>query len=459
MPAVQVVAGAQRGRRLASPSSTPPPRGRRRRRGPRRPARRRWPRPGRGCARRCRRRRPAGRRPGTPPAARPNCSRPSTYDAVRSRAPATTPAAVRQSPAIASSRSSRAHARHRSGVEQARRGRRRAPRCASGSPLDEPDGSSVTPGPAGSTSATTARAVARSRARAAAAAPSAYGHADLAAGRTPCRRRERRRRLHGDAAPGLAQRRAEQRPAVGDAGQQRRLLGVACRAAARVSAPQQSVSHTGRCTPRAAGLAQQHGHLGEAEALAAVRLGHRQRQQTRRGERRPVRVERRRWRGRAPRRPRARDRLGRLGHRRRCSRPEPRCLLPSRGRMPPNCNLFYSRPDPAGEREDRMTLPSPREVLRRQVYMPWARIPTGRMVELPGRGLDVRHRHPGPDPGRADDRAAARGGLHRPAHLVPRDPAAVAALPRGHHGPALARTRHPVPRSSRSTTAPTTWPR
>lgn len=33
-----------------------------------------------------------------------------------------------------------------------------------------------------------------------------------------------------------------------------------------------------------------------------------------------------------------------------------------------------------------MGLFSPRDLIRRQVYMPWARIPPGRMVELPGRG-------------------------------------------------------------------------
>lgn len=44
-------------------------------------------------------------------------------------------------------------------------------------------------------------------------------------------------------------------------------------------------------------------------------------------------------------------------------------------------------------------LPSPRDLIRRQVYLPWARIPAGRLVELPGRGgttyvTDT----PGPDP-------------------------------------------------------------
>jgi len=45
-----------------------------------------------------------------------------------------------------------------------------------------------------------------------------------------------------------------------------------------------------------------------------------------------------------------------------------------------------------------MTLPSPGDVLRRQVYMPWARIPAGRMVELPGRGSTYVTDTPGPSP-------------------------------------------------------------
>ena len=45
-----------------------------------------------------------------------------------------------------------------------------------------------------------------------------------------------------------------------------------------------------------------------------------------------------------------------------------------------------------------MTVPSPREVLRRQVYMPWARIPTGRMIDLPGRGSTYVTDTPGPTP-------------------------------------------------------------
>ncbi|MGZ4489054.1 MAG: alpha/beta fold hydrolase, partial [Nocardioides sp.] len=43
-----------------------------------------------------------------------------------------------------------------------------------------------------------------------------------------------------------------------------------------------------------------------------------------------------------------------------------------------------------------MTLLSPRALLRRQVYMPWARIPQGRMVELGDRGSTYVTDTPGP---------------------------------------------------------------
>lgn len=45
-----------------------------------------------------------------------------------------------------------------------------------------------------------------------------------------------------------------------------------------------------------------------------------------------------------------------------------------------------------------MPLLSTRELLRRSVYMPWARIPTGRTVELPGRGSTYVTDTPGPTP-------------------------------------------------------------
>jgi len=45
-----------------------------------------------------------------------------------------------------------------------------------------------------------------------------------------------------------------------------------------------------------------------------------------------------------------------------------------------------------------MSFLSPRAVVRRTVYMPWARIPEGRMVELPGRGSTYVTDTPGPTP-------------------------------------------------------------
>lgn len=45
-----------------------------------------------------------------------------------------------------------------------------------------------------------------------------------------------------------------------------------------------------------------------------------------------------------------------------------------------------------------MSFLSPRAVVRRSVYMPWARIPEGRMVELPGRGSTYVTDTPGPTP-------------------------------------------------------------
>ena len=41
---------------------------------------------------------------------------------------------------------------------------------------------------------------------------------------------------------------------------------------------------------------------------------------------------------------------------------------------------------------------SPRDLIRRRVYLPWAQIPAGRMVELPGRGSTYVTDTPGPDP-------------------------------------------------------------
>ena len=103
-------------------------------------------------------------------------------------------------------------------------------------------------------------------------------------------------------------------------------------AAASVSAPQQSVSHTGSCTARRAGLAEQHRDLGQPEPLAAVRLGHGERQQAGLGERGPVGVPVERL---ADHRAHGLARLiGRVGT-------HARLLDGSvRWRQDPNCNLF-----------------------------------------------------------------------------------------------------------------------
>ena len=45
-----------------------------------------------------------------------------------------------------------------------------------------------------------------------------------------------------------------------------------------------------------------------------------------------------------------------------------------------------------------MTLPSPADLVRRRVYLPWAQVPTGRLVELPGRGTTYVTDTPGPSP-------------------------------------------------------------
>ena len=94
------------------------------------------------------------------------------------------------------------------------------------------------------------------------------------------------------------------------------------------------------------------------------------------------------------------------------------------------------------------------------VYVPWAPIPEGRMVELPGpRRRRTSPTRPGPHPDSPTVAAAARGRLHRAAHLVPGDPAAGSSgtgwSPSTSAGTAAASS----PRSSRSTTAPTTPPR
>ena len=85
--------------------------------------------------------------------------------------------------------------------------------------------------------------------------------------------------------------------------------------------------------------------------------------------------------------------------------------------------------------------------MTRRVYVPYVRIPD-RVGWSSCRAAARRTSptRPGPVPDSPDDRAAARGRLHRAADLVPGDRAALAPVPGRHARPALARSRDPVRR-------------
>ena len=97
--------------------------------------------------------------------------------------------------------------------------------------------------------------------------------------------------------------------------------------------------------------------------------------------------------------------------------------------------------------------------LRRKVYMPWARIPEGRMVELPGRGSTYVTDTPGPHPESPTIVLLHALGCTGLLTWYPAIEPLSRAVPGGHARPALARAGHPDARSSRWSTAPTTWPR
>ena len=102
---------------------------------------------------------------------------------------------------------------------------------------------------------------------------------------------------------------------------------------------------------------------------------------------------------------------------------------------------------------------NPLSLLRNQVYMPWARIPSGELVELPGRGTTYVTDTAGPDPESPTIVLLHALGCTGLLTWFPCDRAALAPVPGGHPRPALARPGHPAARSSRWSTAPTTWPR
>ena len=98
-------------------------------------------------------------------------------------------------------------------------------------------------------------------------------------------------------------------------------------------------------------------------------------------------------------------------------------------------------PAPAGTSAARPRL----ALVCRAVLLPAVEaVPEGRMVDLPGRGSTFVRRRARPAARRADDRAAARAGLHGVPHLVRRARRAVPDPPRRRPRPALARPRHPV---------------
>ena len=361
------------------------------------------------------------------------------YVAVRSRAPATRPAAVRQRPATASSSQQPC----RVGAGQQLGGRtveddRVLGECRGRARREQLDAGAATGRPA------RRRAVAVGGRDEQARGAVGVRDADLAAGdRAGGVRRGGGR---GDRGPDLAQRRRQHRL--------RRTAtpgSSACRcssepAAARVSDAAAERLPDGELDGARAGLAQEHGDLGQAEALAAVLLGHRERRAARQ-RRAPARWSS----GSSP----ARSRASRTTERTASidsgvsATMYPSCatrVLLSRSGTDPcktvTCSTLEARERREGGARCACCLPA--RLLTNRVYIPYARIPAGRMVELPGRGSTYVTDTPGPSARLPHGAAAARRGLHGPADLVPLDRAAVAALPRRDHGPALARPRDPV---------------
>ena len=112
-------------------------------------------------------------------------------------------------------------------------------------------------------------------------------HPDLAPGQPTVG--QRGRGVLGDPRPDLPDRRRQEHLTGGDARQKPSLLlGAACRGK-REGAAAERLPHRQLAGP-AAHLAQQDGHLAQAQPFAPVLLGHRQGQEPGRGQGRPVRV-------------------------------------------------------------------------------------------------------------------------------------------------------------------------
>ena len=249
---------------------------------------------------------------------RPNWVRPLMYVAVRSRAPATTPAAVRHRPATYRSASACAPSSPRSSASAPSRTTVWVVIRALVARLEQGDAGVA------DVDERHHRPVAVQRTDQEPARLGGIGHADLAAGDGAVG--VRRGGGGGDRPAGLPQRGRQEERTAGDAREQGLLLLVGAgrgqhEGPAAQRLPDRQVLRTG------AGLAEQHAHRGQPEPLAAVRLGDGQPEQTGLGELGPAAVAVEHV---GQHRPDRRERLGALGVH----------LREAVGRHVQNCNVF-----------------------------------------------------------------------------------------------------------------------
>ncbi len=404
----------------------------------RRSARRRSRRRGRWCARRCRRRRPASRPPGTPPARGRTASRPLMYAAVRSRAPATTPAAVTHRPATARARA--AAGRRILAGQQLGAARRRAPRCAGG-PERRHGLAAAGHARAGRVHQRDDRTLPVGGGDQQPARPLGLGDADLAAGdpavgvrrwglARACRRRPRAARASGGprrrrrrAAAGRAGRPSRPRPGSGrrsTASPRPAAAPPGCRSRGAARRPRSGRAPRRRGPPGPAGRAGPAAASADQSASRSVLVGGGAVQHV--ADHRTDGV--------------------------RCPIPGLTVLLRSPAALSGTCRaetVTCSTPEGHARRERGSPLPVPTGLPQRRVLRALrARSPRGGWSSCPGRGTTYVTDTPGPARTRPTDRAAARVGCTGLLTWYPLDRAALAALPRGHPRPALARARHPV---------------